>query len=235
MWYPENRSELNSMVEGFLKTGKHKRRINGLIVPHAGYEYSGEIAGEAFSLVRKDDYKKAVIIGPSHYVYLFEAVCSNREYWETPFGHMKVFCEGDFNKGDIYQEHSIKNQVPFLQKLGVEEIMPLMIGKVDKEQAEEIAKKLSKLKNVLFVFSTDLSHFLSYGDAVVSDKKSIEIIERLDFENFKYVDACGHFPLLVLFYLCKLKKWKPKLVEYKNSGNVTDDKNQVVGYASFWF
>lgn len=234
MWYSTNKRELNQQVGMFLKTGKHKRSVKGLIVPHAGYEYSGAIAGMGFSLVQKDSIKKAVIVGPSHYVHLFEAVTSNRTEWETPLGRIKVF-NTDFPTGDIYQEHSIKNQVPFLQKLGVKEIMPLMIGKITNEQAEEIAKKLSKIK-ALFVFSSDLSHFLSYGDAIVSDKRSIEILEKLDKENLKYVDACGYFPLMVLFELCRIKKIKPKLIEYKNSGDVTGDKGEgVVGYASLYF
>lgn len=234
MWYPTNKRELNAFVSKALKTRKHKRQITGLVVPHAGYEYSGAIAGQAFSLIQKDTIKRAVITGPSHYVHLFEAVTSNRTHWETALGKIKTF-NTDFPTGDIYQEHSIKNQIPFLQKLGVQEIMPLMIGKITKEQAQEIAKKLSKIK-ALYVFSTDLSHFLSYGDAIVSDKHSIKILENLDEKNFKYIDACGYHPLMILLELCKLKKTQPKLIQYKNSGDTTGDKSEgVVGYASMRF
>jgi len=235
MWYPTNKRELNQQVTQFLKTGKHKRKTNGLIVPHAGYEYSGAIAGQAFSLIKKDTIKRAVIIGPSHYVHLFEAVTSNREFWETPLGKIKTF-NTDFPTGDIYQEHSIKNQIPFLQKLGVQEIMPLMIGKITDEQAQEIAKKLHKIKNTIYIFSTDLSHFLPYNQATQTDKHSIEILEKLDQENFKYIDACGYHPLMILLELCKLKKTKPKLIQYKNSGDITGDKSEgVVGYCAMWF
>jgi len=233
MWYPTNKQELNAFVSKALKTGKHKREVNGLIVPHAGYEYSGEIAGTAFSLVKPRSLKKAIIIGPSHYVHLFDSLTTNREFCETPLGKIKTF-NTDFMTGDIEQEHSIKNQIPFLQKLGVQEILPLMIGKITNKQAQEIAKKISKIK-ALYIFSTDLSHFLSYGDAIINDKKSIEIIENLDIEKFKYIDACGYFPLLILLHLCKIKKTKPKLIQYKNSGDITGDKSTVVGYASFWF
>jgi len=246
MWYPTNKSELSHQVNNFLKTGKHKRPIKGLIVPHAGFEYSGAIAGQAFSLIKKRNsredpskkplgvFDKAIIIGPSHYVHLFEAVTSNRTHWKTPFGKIKTF-NTDFPTGDIYQEHSIKNQVPFLQKLGIQEIMPLIVGKITQEKAEEIAKNISKIKNTLYIFSTDLSHFMSYGDAIVADKRSIEIIEKLDKENFKYINACGFFPLMILFHLCKLKKTKPKLIQYKNSGDMTEDKSAVVGYCAMSF
>jgi AmmeMemoRadiSam system protein B len=234
MWYPTNKHELNKQLNNFLRTGKHKKAITGLIVPHAGYEYSGKIAGQAFSLIKKDSIKKAIIIGPSHYVHLFEAITSNREFWETPLGKIKTF-NTDFPTGDIYQEHSIKNQIPFLQKLGIQEIMPLMIGKITQKQAEEIAKKIYKIKNTIYIFSTDLSHFLPYEQAVQTDKNSIKILEDLNQENFKYIDACGYFPLMILFHLCKLKKTKPKLIQYKNSGDITGDKTAVVGYSSFYF
>jgi len=233
MWYPQNKQELNRTVNDYLKTGKHKKTIKGLIVPHAGYEYSGAIAGQGFSLIKKNTIDKAIIIGPSHYVHLFDALTSNRKYWETPLGKINIFNK-DFMTGDIDQEHSITNQIPFLQKLGIKEVMPLMIGKITNEQALEIAKKLAKIK-ALYIFSTDLSHFMPYEQAVATDKKSIKIIENLDFENAKYLDACGHFPLLILFHLCKLKKTSPKLIEYKNSGDIIEDKSSVVGYASFWF
>jgi len=233
MWYPSNKNELEEQLNQFLKTGKHKKKVNGIIVPHAGYEYSGAIAGQAFSLIQENSIKKAIILGPSHYVHLFEAATTNRESWETPLGKIKTF-NTDFPKADIDAEHSIKNQIPFLQKLGIQEILPLMIGKITEEQAKEIAKKISKIK-ALYVFSTDLSHFLKYEKAVEKDKETIRIIESLEPDNFKYIDACGYFPLLVLKELCKIKKTKPKLIQYKNSGDVTGDKESVVGYSSFYF
>ncbi len=233
MWYPSNKHELNQQLNNFLKTGKHKRKVNGLIVPHAGYKYSGAIAGQAFSLIQNNSIKKAIIIGPSHYVYLFDALTTNRQFWQTPLGKIKLF-HSDFLKGDIDQEHSITNQIPFLQKLGIKEIMPLMIGKITNEQAQEIAKKLSKIK-ALYIFSTDLSHFLPYEQTKKKDKQTIKIIESLDTNNFNYIDACGYFPLLILQHLCKIKKTSPHLIQYKNSGDIVEDKSAVVGYASMWF
>jgi len=233
MWYPENKRELSNQLNTFLKTGKKSKPAIGLIVPHAGYEYSGAIAGKAFSIVKKNNIKKAIIIGPSHYVHLYDALTSNKEFWKTPLDKTKLF-NIDFMKGDIDQEHSISNQIPFLQKIGVKEIMPLMIGKINNQQAQEIAKKLAKIK-ALYIFSTDLSHFKSYEEAIISDKKTIKIIENLDFNNFKHIDACGYYPLLIMFHLCKIKKTKPKLIEYKNSGDIIEDKSTVVGYSSFWF
>jgi len=233
-WYPENKQELETVLNQYLKPkSKITEKINGLIVPHAGYEFSGAIAGKAFSLLKNKKTKKAIIIGPSHYIYLNSAITSNREYWETPLGKIKLF-NTDFIAGDIQQEHSITNQIPFLQKLNFKEIMTLMIGKINLEQAFEIAEKISK-KQAVYVFSTDLSHFLPYEQAVKKDKQTIEIIENLDFNMIDKLDACGIYPILILFNLCKILKTKPKLIAYKNSGDITGDKSGVVGYSSFYF
>ena len=233
MWYPQDKEELDRVLDEYLKNGKSKEKVNGLVVPHAGYEYSGKVAGKAFSLVRGKKIDKAIVIGLSHYIYLEIAVTSHEKYWETPLGKVKLFNE-NFPRANIDEEHSIQNQIPFLQKLKVKEVMPLMIGQITIKQAKEIAEKISKI-DAFYVFSTDLSHFLPYEQAVRKDKQSIQIIENLDIANFNKIDACGMFPLLVLMYLCEEKGWKPKLVEYKNSGDVIGDKSRVVGYGSFWF
>ncbi len=238
MWYPEDKQELEDFIE---KSFKQKidlkpfpKKIHGLIVPHAGYEYSGMISGKAFSLLKNQGFEKAMILGPSHNIYLSGVCTSSLNEWNTPLGKIKLFNK-DFPTGNIEKEHSIKNQIPFLQKLNFMEIMPLMVGNVKNEQAKEIAEKISKIDNCVYIFSTDLSHFYSYDKAVAIDKRTRDIIENLNFDNFKFVDACGYFPLLILMYLCKILGTKPHLVEYKNSGDIVGNKDAVVGYASLWF
>ncbi|MBD3247192.1 AmmeMemoRadiSam system protein B [Candidatus Pacearchaeota archaeon] len=236
-WFPQDKEELNNVLEKFLKE-KSKASISnthGLIVPHAGYEFSGKIAGKAFSLLKNSKKKKAIIIGPSHYMG-FTGV-KVLENIETPLGKIKLI-PSNFNAiafENIPHEHSVKNQVPFLQKLGFEEILPLVVGDVGNEEAKKIANYISEIKNAVYIFSTDLSHFNNYNKAVKKDRNSIKIIKDLDLQNWEKIDACGSSALLVLMHLCKLKNWKPKLIEYKNSGDVTEDKSSVVGYASFYF
>jgi len=126
--------------------------------------------------------------------------------------------------------------MPFLQKLNFKEVLPLLVGQLDSNQIKETAKKLAKLKSI-FIISTDLSHFLNYEDAKKKDKETIKAIEELDEQKLQKIEnsACGIYPLLIAIKLCKIKKWKPKLVEYKNSSNITGDKESVVGYSSFVF
>ena len=234
MWYPQNKKELEDLLERFLgQKTSHIKDIHGLIVPHAGYEFSGEIAGKAFSKLKKCGMNRAIIIAPSHYIQLKGILTSDKKEWNTPLGEISLFNE-KFDEGDVEREHAIDNQIPFLQKTGFKEILPLMAGEITENHAIAIAEKISKIP-AIYIFSTDLSHFLPYEQAVNKDKETIKIIKNPDLQNFSKVDACGYSPLLIMMHLCKIKGWRPKLIEYKNSGDVTGDKSSVVGYASFWF
>ncbi|HLC86781.1 MAG TPA: AmmeMemoRadiSam system protein B [Candidatus Nanoarchaeia archaeon] len=235
-WYPSDKNTLDLLLNKLLKgpDKKIKKEVHGLIVPHAGYDFSGEIAGMAFALIKDKKPSKAIILGPSHYTGFFGARALDKK--ETPLGKINLMKQTqDFDK--IAYEHSIDNEIPFLQKINPDIfILPLAIGELDDEEAEKLAEQISEIAcdETVFIFSTDLSHFLPYKEAVERDKKTIEIITSLKI-NKSQIDACGQFPLMVLMHLCKIKKWKPQLIGYKNSGDITGDKSSVVGYASFWF
>ncbi len=236
-WYPSNKRELSEVLGKFLKAKIKPKKINGLIVPHAGYQYSGAIAGKVFSMLKNKKNKTAVILSPSHYFAMHEIATHNQEKWSTPLGELKILkTKIDFTKTNISIEHGIDNQIPFLQELNFREILPLIVGELTQEQIIEAAKKIAKLKAVIIV-STDLSHFLPYEQAVERDKETINAIESLDSNKIRYTDncACGVFPLLIFMEICRIKKFKPKLIEYKNSGDVVGGKDSVVGYSSFVF
>jgi len=234
-WFPNNKEELERILGSFLsynaKTKTNIKDIHGLIVPHAGYEYSGEIAGKAFSLLKnkEENIRKAIIFGPSHYKS-FRGIAA-LENIQTPLGEIKITKN---NLPRLPHEHSVENQIPFLQRLNVKEILPIVVGQISLEEAEDIAKQFLK-EDAIFIFSTDLSHFLLYDQAVNKDSSSIDIISNLKEKEFSNIDACGFYPLLILLHMCKIKSWKPALIEYKNSGDITGDKTSVVGYASFHF
>ncbi len=237
-WYPQDKKELNGLLEQFLsqETEAEHRQIHGLIVPHAGYAYSGALAGKAYAMLKNSKHKKAIILAPSHYFPLSKATSHTESEWITALGKIRVNQNG-FERTNISQEHAIDNQIPFLQKLGFREILPLVVGEIDIEEAREIAEKLAGIKDSIIIISTDLSHFLPYEQAIKKDKETIKAIESLDAEKLLKIDncACGIFPLLALIELCGIKKFRPKLLEYKNSGDITGDKSNVVGYACFAF
>ncbi len=229
-WYSENKEELKQTIKSYLHKVPNKK-TNGLIVPHAGFIYSGSVAGEAYSYLQNVKIDKAIVFGPSHYIS-FSGLATLKKI-ETPFGRMKI-TKTDLPK--LQKEHSVENQIPFLQYLNVKEVLPIVVGNIDIKQAENIAKEfLKKYRSYLFVFSTDLSHFLAYKDAVKKDKNTIKIIESLDLEKVNEIDACGIYPLLICVLMCKSKKWSPKLIKYKNSGDITREKESVVGYGAFYF
>lgn len=235
-WYPNRKEELNRLLGELLKEKNPQEqdfKIHGLIVPHAGYAFSGKIAGKAFSMLQKADNIKAIILAPSHYAPLRGIVTHEKEYWETVMGKIKI-AKSNFKKINICNEHAIDNQVPFLQKLGFKEILPLIVGDMSLEEAKDLAN-LIKSQDGIFIFSSDLSHFLEQEQALKKDNATIEILSSLNLEKALEIDACGAYPLLVYMNLCKLKSWTPKLIEYKTSGDVTGVKDSVVGYASFYF
>lgn len=230
-WYSDNKEELKKKIKSYLTSTKEieKVKVHGLIVPHAGYIYSGMVAGKAYFYLQNQKYKKIIVFGPSHYTY-FYGIRTLKKI-KTPLGEVKI---PENYLGKLDYEHSVENQIPFLQYLHINNILPIVVGDISYEDAKEIAKEFNK-KDTLFIFSTDLSHFLPYNECVKTDKETIKIIESLNMQKFEKIDACGKNGLKILFALCKENKWKPKLIEYKNSGDITRDKSSVVGYASFWF
>jgi len=235
-WYPESEKELDNLVSYLLsqKTKINNKHIHGIIVPHAGYAYSGEITGRAFSLLKQKskNIKKALIIGPSHYAPL--KGLASLEISHTPLGQINII-KNQFPK--IPYEHSIQNQIPFLQKINPDiKILPLVIGSITQDQAREIANMINiNYKDYLIIISTDLSHFFNYNEAKTKDADTIQVISQLNLKQANKIDACGIYPLLVFMHLAKQNSWQPELIQYKNSGDITGDKTSVVGYASFVF
>jgi len=222
-WFPKDKEELNELLDDFIVGDKKK--VNGIIVPHAGYQFSGTVAGKAYGKI--DEVNRVVIFGPSHNVGFRGVKTLNKIV--TPFGEVKII-PNEYEKMDY--EHSVVNQIPFLQKLNLEaEVLPLVVGELNLDEAKKIAEELKNFDGI-FIFSTDLSHFLDYDSAVEVDMASVGLIEDL---NVSEVDACGKYPLLIMQELCKIRGWKPEKIDYQNSGDVTGDKSSVVGYASFFF
>ncbi len=236
-FYPGNKEEIKEMVTQFMENVP-KIEINGklkaIIVPHAGWTYSGQVAAYAFSLVKEANKKRIILLGPSHQVYMDEIIADDNDYWETPLGKVKLI-ENDFTKREQAHamDHCLEVQVPFLQLLLDDfEIMPLLTGDLNpKEESDKIMKLLDQ--DTLLIISSDLSHFYDYEAANKLDEKTNKAILNLQPE--KLTEACGKTPILILLEIAKKLNWKVKQLCYKNSGDVTGDKTRVVGYSSFAF
>lgn len=237
-FYSGNPSELESELQ-YLKESTEKILAKAIIVPHAGYKYSGKIAGEAYKLI-SPDYEKVIVLAPNHTVYTKKAVLDVNDYWETPFGRVKVWkpkINNDaFVENEIVhkQEHALETHIPFLQmRLKKFEILPIIIGDINEVDLNKISREILKLidDKTLLIISTDLSHFLTEKHANEVDMETINNIINLKDLNTEY--ACGANPLRVSNRIFKEIGLKPRFLQYTTSAEITGNKNNVVGYASF--
>lgn len=243
-FYPGDEAELKATIEEYLSAAKEVKlegRIRGMVVPHAGYVYSGPIAAYGYKLLAKQKPKEIAILGPSHYA-MFPGACeSGFQFWDTPLGRVKV---KSATGGPISvfptahgPEHCLEVQLPFLQAILGEkfEVWPLLCGEVDPEElADAVMERMDK--DTFIIASSDLSHYKSYDTARKIDAIANESVPALDIARFEREgDACGKTAILTLMHIAKKKKWKGKLLDYRNSGDTAGPKDQVVGYGCYAF
>lgn len=259
-WYPGSPKILRADIENYFHNvpdGKIDGRIIGLIVPHAGYVYSGQIAAHAYKIIKGEDFDAVIVLGPSHRTFFHGVSIYNRGGYETPLGVVPVdvaLANDIMAQSEMissmpaahYQEHSLEIQIPFLQvALGEFRLVPLVMGEQDHQTCENLAKSIFSAigdRKVLIVGSSDLSHFHSYERAVKLDSVALKHIEKMDsrgllkdLEN-NTCEACGGGPAVVTMMVSeKLGANRAKLLKYAHSGDVTGDTRSVVGYASAVF
>jgi MEMO1 family protein len=194
-FYPDDRDSLSDMVEGFIGSANISKKFPataGIIVPHAGYVYSGKVAGYGFAAIKDMDFDTAILIGSGHHEYVKGAGLYSDGYFETPLGKVTIdsdFCNElkessklfkDDNKAHK-EEHSLEAQLPFLQNIAPKaKIVPILINSEDNDVLREIGHtiaKVAKNKRVVIVISSDLSHYPSYGTAVKTDKSVLTAIK----------------------------------------------------------
>lgn len=255
-WYPADSETLRKDIEGYYKNSvfierNENKTLRALIVPHAGYMYSGEVAANAYNQIDKK-YSKIIIIATNHAsdANVIGIAVSNFSYYKTPFGNVKV---SDFSKKLLSDKeqmfeinpkaensHVIESQLPFLQeRLGDNfEILPLITGALFLENTKHAADILSEYidNDTLIIISTDFSHYHSYHEAVSLDNQCIDNIVNQNIQNTTKCEACGIYAILILEEIAKRNNWTANFIDYRNSGDVTSDKSGgVVGYAAISF
>lgn len=257
-FYPENSSILRNMVNEYLQKAivKEKQRdILGVISPHAGYVYSGQCAAFSFNAIKKKDFDLAVIIAPSHRFADFDFSLGDYDEYLTPFGGVKVAknivneLKDKYNMRTSFHahniEHSLEVQLPFLQQIKPNaKIVPIILGEQNPENSRRLARILAeyfkdRLDKTVFIISSDLSHYHDNRIATEMDKGLSENFEDLNInkmeEDFQLnkIEACGMGGILTLMNFAKeLNYSNPKILDYRNSGEVSGDYKQVVGYLS---
>jgi hypothetical protein len=245
------------MLDGFLGEVPQQPlqgELLGLIAPHAGYMYSGQVAAFAYAQLRDRAFTRVVVVSPVHRVYGGRFAVTDKAYYETPLGLVAV--DDDMvrrverrvrlNRVSSDMEHSLEIQLPFLQHIqGDFRLTPIMMGDQDWSSITELGQALSEatagLANgeVLLVASTDLSHFHPYNVAVQLDQQVLDRIAAYDPEGLatalatRKCEACGGGPVAAVMVAAQqLGANRAVLLKYLNSGDVTGDRSSVVGYAS---
>lgn len=251
MFYPGNQAELEAELNHMLQLAEQHRpaitkKPKAIIAPHAGYVYSGQTAADAYIWLKPfaDTIKRVVLLGPAHRVGFSGIACPDATHFETPLGMIPLDLESIEDAHSIkgvqtlaeahHQEHSLEVQLPFLQSLlGEFTLAPFVVGDAPEELTARLLSLLWGGEETLIVVSSDLSHYLDYQTALQRDTNTVANIESFHGERIGPYDACGAYPLRGLLRVAREKQLKIKRVSMCNSGDVTGDRSQVVGYASF--
>jgi AmmeMemoRadiSam system protein B/AmmeMemoRadiSam system protein A len=260
-FYPAGKNDLKGMVEEYINSAEVEEingRILGIISPHAGYIYSGKVAGYGFKLLLKVKPSRVVILAPSHRYPTTRASVINADYYKTPLGDVPIDVEAVkklLNYKDVFiddprvysMEHSLEVQLPFLQVvLKNFKIVPIVLGQLSsstiKNAGSYLFKEFGEDPKTVFVISSDMSHYFPYDEAVEMDKRALDLLSKLDpfllldEDRKERIQFCGIYPIAVfLEYLSNFKNPQMKVLKYLNSGDTAGDKSHVVGYSAVAF
>lgn len=246
-FYPSDPVVLRHEIAGFLReaesTGPSPK---ALIVPHAGYPYSGPVAASGYALLKpiRSSIERVVLLGPSHRVPFSGLAASSDDEFATPLGKIPLDSEAVQASLALPQvqmldeahrrEHSLEVQLPFLQIVLREfSLVPLAVGEATAEEVAEVLEHLWDGDALLIVISSDLSHYHDYRTARGIDSETSKMIERCEWERISGERACGCGGIRGLLQVAKARGLHVKSVDLRNSGDTAGTKDQVVGYGSF--
>jgi AmmeMemoRadiSam system protein B len=249
LFYPGEPRELRSMVEGFLGEAPASGRPvpKAVIAPHAGYVYSGSIAGSAFRALASaaGSILRVILVGPAHFVPIHGLALPGHQRYATPLGEVKVDPKGAQAILRLPQvrvipeaharEHSLEVELPFLQVLlGDVDVLPLVAGQASGEEVAEVLERLWGGPETLIVISSDLSHYLPYDAARRADRETSDHILALDGPLHSR-QACGAVAINGLLEAARRRGLAPELLDLRNSADTAGDPARVVGYGAFAF
>lgn len=214
-----------------------------LIVPHAGYRYSGPIAATAYARLRPfaNQYRRVVIAGPSHRAYFQGVALPEAAAFETPFGTVPVDTEAAAQipgalrlEAAHAREHALEVQLPFLSRvLSRFAIVPIVAGDAKGGDVAQVLDALWGGPETLIVVSSDLSHYLPYDEAKRIDEGTAQQIDTLSPLPLHHDQACGATPVNGLLIVARRRGLRVERLDVRNSGDTSGARDQVVGYASF--
>lgn len=248
LFYPAEPDQLEYDIRQLLlKARPYDLMPKALIVPHAGYIYSGPIAATAYAALRPvaARIRRVVLLGPTHRVAVNGLVLPRVEAFDTPLGRIMLDTETADTASRLpqvsisqlahAQEHSLEVQLPFLQRvLGEFTLLPLAVGMATPQDVAEVLEAVWGGDETLIVVSSDLSHYLPYEVAQRVDSATAKSIIKLQ-PAIEHEQACGATPIGGLMIAAQHHQLTPHLLDLRNSGDTAGEKDQVVGYAAFAF
>jgi AmmeMemoRadiSam system protein B len=256
-WYPGSLKELRKTIDLYfanVKQSSIQGKILGLISPHAGFEFSGQVASYGYKLLSDCRFDLVVVVSPLHRLFSDGYLTSGASFYETPLGKVPVDSKSidalskEVKLDSVFSdnEHSLEIQLPFLQvALSDFKLLPIMVGMRDVYSCEDIVTGLLKIvqnKKTLFIASSDLHHESNYEEVVRKDKKVVDTLTGHDLEKIRSVLAppectvCGKVPISIVLDVTKrLGADRFKVLCHTNSGDVTGEKQPgqyTVGYLS---
>jgi hypothetical protein len=247
MFYPADPVRLEADVRSYLAAAEPADvgfRTRILIVPHAGYVYSGPIAATGYQLIDSmDDIRRIVMFGPSHYVWFSGLALPEADLLETPLGTVAVDAEiaarlvanpliGQSAEAHA-REHSLEVQLPFLQVVAPRiPVVPLLTGDVEPVEAADAIEPVLDDETLLLV-SSDLSHYHNSGTARRLDAETAVSIERLDPGALNRESACGRTGIQAALHVAKRSGYRVRLLDLRNSSDTAGPPDRVVGYGTF--
>jgi hypothetical protein len=250
LFYAADPAALRADVERALRAVGAARgpAPKALIVPHAGYVYSGDVAARAYALVSplRGRIRRVVLLGPAHRVALRGLAVPEAEAFATPLGIVPLDAGALARLRDLPQvlqsdaahaeEHSLEVQLPFLQRaLGDFTLVPLVVGDASAEEVAEVLERLWLGDETLLVISSDLSHYLDYASARRVDAETCRAIEQLRPEALDRDSACGRVAVRGLLLAARRHGLVPRTLDLRNSGDTAGDRRRVVGYGAWSF
>lgn len=250
LFYPERPEELSHTVLDLLEHSHcHiSSQPKALIVPHAGYRYSGPIAANAYACLEpyKSSIEKVVLFGPDHKIGFHGMALPEWESFSTPLGEIPIDQANvrkleqlpDISQSNLAHayEHSLEVQLPFLQTiLDLFELTPVVVSNA---KPQSVAKALQTVwggAETLILISSDLSHYHPYEEARVRDASTTHAIETLDTSSLSGEKACGYQPVSGLLEVAKATGLKEQTLDVRNSGDTSGMRDQVVGYGAYAF
>jgi len=248
MFYPGDALKLSQDIKTYLADAKPvDRNPKALIVPHAGYMYSGPIAASAYATLQRNAsrIRRVVLLGPTHRVAVRGLALPGADAFETPLGRVTLDAEGARAISQLQQvttssqahalEHSLEVQLPFLQSILSDfTLLPLAVGMATADEVAEVLEVAWGGEETLIVISSDLSHYLPYETAQRVDHRTTQEILALH-QPIPHDQACGGTPISGLIVAAKKHHLEPHLLDLRNSGDTAGSHDQVVGYAAFAF